>query len=161
MYAYDVDGDGDNDVVSSLDAHNWGLAWFEQIQKDGEIDFIKHLIVGNRSQEDELGVAFSQPHAIEIADLDGDGLIDIICGKDKYAHGGNRITDPELNGPAVLYWFKLNRTPSGAKFTPLLLDKNTGVGRQISVKDMNGDGRPDILTATHNGAFVFINKLAH
>ncbi|MBI2481141.1 MAG: VCBS repeat-containing protein [Planctomycetia bacterium] len=27
MYAYDVDGDGDNDVITSLNAHNYGLAW--------------------------------------------------------------------------------------------------------------------------------------
>ena len=29
LLVYDVDGDGDNDVVSSLDAHGWGMAWFE------------------------------------------------------------------------------------------------------------------------------------
>ncbi|MCH7988375.1 MAG: VCBS repeat-containing protein, partial [Planctomycetes bacterium] len=29
MFAYDVDGDGDNDVISSLQAHGWGLSWFE------------------------------------------------------------------------------------------------------------------------------------
>ena len=37
MYAYDVDGDGDNDVITSLAAHDFGLAWHEQI-KDGEQD---------------------------------------------------------------------------------------------------------------------------
>ena len=29
MHVYDVDGDGDNDVITSLDAHGFGLAWFE------------------------------------------------------------------------------------------------------------------------------------
>jgi hypothetical protein len=29
MYAYDVDGDGDNDVITALDAHGYGLAWYE------------------------------------------------------------------------------------------------------------------------------------
>jgi hypothetical protein len=28
--AYDVNGDGLNDVVTSMQAHGWGLAWFEQ-----------------------------------------------------------------------------------------------------------------------------------
>ena len=36
MYAYDVDGDGDNDVISSLAAHSYGLVWFEQIKKRNE-----------------------------------------------------------------------------------------------------------------------------
>ena len=31
MYAYDVDGDGDNDVITSLQAHGYGLAWFEHV----------------------------------------------------------------------------------------------------------------------------------
>ena len=29
MGVYDVNGDGLNDVVTSLEAHGWGLAWFE------------------------------------------------------------------------------------------------------------------------------------
>ena len=28
MYAYDVDGDGDNDVIASLAAHGYGLSWY-------------------------------------------------------------------------------------------------------------------------------------
>ena len=28
MWAYDVDGDGDNDIITSLTAHMFGLAWF-------------------------------------------------------------------------------------------------------------------------------------
>ena len=36
---YDVDGDGDNDVVTSKAAHAYGLAWFENVNgDDGEID---------------------------------------------------------------------------------------------------------------------------
>ena len=35
MYAYDVDGDGDNDVITSLAAHDFGLAWYEQV-REGE-----------------------------------------------------------------------------------------------------------------------------
>ena len=30
MAIYDVNGDGLNDIVTSLQAHGWGLAWFEQ-----------------------------------------------------------------------------------------------------------------------------------
>ncbi len=39
MHAYDVDGDGDNDVITSLDAHAYGLAWYEQFNEDGQIKF--------------------------------------------------------------------------------------------------------------------------
>ncbi len=30
MVVYDVNGDGKNDIVTSLGGHGWGLAWFEQ-----------------------------------------------------------------------------------------------------------------------------------
>ncbi|HWY77189.1 MAG TPA: VCBS repeat-containing protein, partial [Verrucomicrobiae bacterium] len=31
MYAYDVNGDGKNDVITALAAHGYGLAWYEQV----------------------------------------------------------------------------------------------------------------------------------
>jgi hypothetical protein len=37
MYAYDVNGDGRPDVITSLEAHRYGLAWFEQ-KADGSFD---------------------------------------------------------------------------------------------------------------------------
>ncbi|WP_075088215.1 FG-GAP repeat domain-containing protein [Verrucomicrobium spinosum] len=48
MFAYDFDGDGDNDVVSSLNAHQFGVAWFEnQAGKGGDgPSWVKHTIVG-------------------------------------------------------------------------------------------------------------------
>ncbi len=75
MLAMDVDGDGDgdNDVITAIDAHGWGLAWFEQVKVDGQISFEKHLIMGTRDEMAKYGVAFTQPHAITLADIDGDG----------------------------------------------------------------------------------------
>ena len=65
MYAFDVDGDGDNDVVTSKAAHSYGLAWFENTGKEGdEIKFKEHLIMGDKPDQNEFGVAFSQLHAI-------------------------------------------------------------------------------------------------
>ena len=40
MYVYDVDGDGDNDVVSVLAAHQYGLAWFEH-QGTGHVSDVR------------------------------------------------------------------------------------------------------------------------
>ena len=76
MFAYDVDGDGDNDIITSLDAHGWGLAWFEQV--GGNEKFKKHMIMGDRKDLKKYGVAFSQPHALDLADIDGDGLKEVV-----------------------------------------------------------------------------------
>ena len=74
MYAYDVDGDGDSDVITGLGAHDYGLAWFEQVKDGGRITFKRHLIMGAKPEESRYGVAFSELHAVDLFDVDGDGL---------------------------------------------------------------------------------------
>ena len=32
IYANDIDGDGDADILTSKNAHGYGLAWFEQVK---------------------------------------------------------------------------------------------------------------------------------
>jgi hypothetical protein len=158
MFAYDVNGDGRNDVVTALDAHGWGLAWFEAVGDEGNGAFRRHDIMGDRSEEAKFGVAFSQPHALDLADLDGDGLKDIVVGKRLWAHGPKGDVEP--NEAPVLYWFQLQRDgKGGARFVPHLIDESSGVGVQITVRDVNGDGRPDILTVSKLGAFVFFNHV--
>jgi hypothetical protein len=155
MYAYDVNGDGRADVVTSLAAHGYGLSWFEQIAgPSGGIAWREHAITSAVPAEKLQGVQFSQPHALMLVDLDGDGLKDLVTGKRHWAHGDKG--DPEPTAPAVLYWFKLTRGPGGAAFTPHLIDDDSGVGCQFPVADLNGDGRPDLAIANKRGVFVFL-----
>lgn len=155
MFALDVDGDGDNDIVTAQQAHGWGLAWYEN-QNQGA-SFVQHLIMGTKNEIATYGLAFSQLHAFAIGDLDGDGLTDLITGKRKGAHGIG--LGAEVDAPAVLYWFRLVReTGKLPRFQPYLIDSIAGVGTQLTVADVNGDGAPDILTARRNGAYAFLNQ---
>ena len=156
MFAYDVDADGDNDVISAIDAHGWGLAWYEQDASNHESPFTEHLIMYDHSRKEKLGVAFSQPHAQTLADIDGDGLQDIVTGKRMWAHGPTGDVEP--NAAPVVYWFELQRTGGKAGYVPHLVDNSSGVGVQVHATDVNSDGRIDIMTASKLGSFVFLNE---
>ena len=156
MFAYDVDGDGDQDVITSLEAHGYGLAWFEHVKKDGTITFVEHVIMGAKAEENPRGVRFSQIHALCLVDMDGDGIKDIITGKRHWAHGSKGDVEP--SAPAVVYWFQLVRGESGVTWVPHQIDDDSGVGTQFAVGDLNGDKRPDVVTGNKKGGFVFIQE---
>jgi hypothetical protein len=68
MFAYDVNGDGLSDVITSLQAHGYGVAWFEQVRDGENITFRQHTIVNKEPGENPYGVKFSQPHTLDLAD---------------------------------------------------------------------------------------------
>jgi len=162
MGIYDVNGDGLPDVVTSLAAHGFGLAWFEQKRDaQGNISFVRHDIEGDFSSTDNAGgVVFSQPHASAFADMDGDGIPDMVVGKSMYHHL-ELWGDPDPYGPAVLYVYRTVRdksAPGGARFVPELIDNHSGVGSAIQIVDLNHDGAPDVVSQSVLGTFVFYGK---
>ena len=158
MYVYDVNGDGRGDVITCRDAHGYGLSWFEQTRaSDGAIAFREHAITSTKAEEKIGGVQFSQPHAIALIDVDGDGLNDIVTGKRWWAHGPRGDADP--NGTPVIYAFLLRRGANHtATFTPHLIDDASGIGVQLVLADANADGRPDIVSANKRGTFLFLSE---
>lgn len=155
MGIFDVDGDGDPDVVSAINAHGYGLSWFENKQVNHTIKFKEWPIMSTHPEKKSGEVQFSQLHALGFSDMNGDGLTDIVTGKCYHAHEGNG-KDPGFNEPAVLVWFELKRTGGIINFIPHLIDDNSGVGRQISVVDINKDGKKDIATSNRKGVHLFI-----
>jgi hypothetical protein len=163
MAVYDVNGDGLNDVVTSMGGHDFGLAWFEQ-KRDaaGKISFVEHTIMKDYSTaaQNAGGVTFSQLHGLAFADIDGDGVPDIIVGKRYWSHLDN-YHDPDPYGPPVLYWYRTVRNPKapgGAEFVPELIHNRSGAGSELVAVDLNGDGAVDIVTATDRGTFIFWGK---
>jgi len=155
LFAYDVNGDGLNDVITCLAAHGYGLAWYEQVREGGQITFKPHVFMNKRPEDSPYGVKFTQPHALDLVDMDGDGLKDLVTGKRFWAHGPDG--DPEPNEAAVLYWFQLKRgADRSVDWVPHLIDSDSGVGTQVLATDVNGDGRPDIVTGNKKGGHVFL-----
>ncbi len=141
MYSYDFDGDGDRDVLSSS-AHHYGLWWHEQTNKGWK----RH----------EIDRRFSQTHSLEFADINSDGLPDVVTGKRWWAHNGR---DPGGNDQPVLYWYEFQPTADGQpQWKSHLVDNHSGVGTQFQVADVNGDNLLDIITSNKRGTFYFRQK---
>jgi len=156
MFVYDVNADGLNDVITSLDGHGYGIAWFQQTREGGAEGWTKHMIVGETAGENPQGIVFSQPHAMDLVDMDGDGVKDLVTGKRFWAHGPSGDADPM--GTPVLYWFRLTRADGRVTWPATLIDDASGVGTQVIAGDLNADGRPDVVVGNKRGAFVLLQK---
>ena len=120
--------------------------WFEQTEEENHRKFVKHL----------LPYQISQAHAVEMGDMNNNGVPDLITGKRYLAHNGN---DPGWDDPLVLLWMEAYKKPGGeTKYHIVEIDEGIGVGTQIVLEDMNEDGKPDILISNKKGSYIFQQK---
>ncbi|MFT5153117.1 MAG: putative membrane-bound dehydrogenase-like protein, partial [Planctomycetota bacterium] len=153
MLVFDVDGDGDNDVVSSLNAHKYGLSWFENSEKGTH--FQEHGIWTDDGVALEGDLNVSELHALALVDINEDGLMDVVTGKRTWSHGTN---EKGATDPGYIVWFELVREEGTARFVTHVIHDDSGVGTQVSVGDANGDGMPDIVVGNKKGGFVHVRQ---
>lgn len=97
-----------------------------------------------------------EPHALAAADVNGDGLTDLISGARFWGHVPEG--DPDFAAPARLYWFEPQRSAGHARFVPHPIDDASGVGTDVTAADVNGDVRVDVAVANKKGLFVFTQQ---
>lgn len=145
MVVFDINGDGLNDVLTSS-AHDYGIWWFEQLPGSN----------GEKFHMQQISKEFSQTHAIRLADINRDGIMDFVTGKRYFAHNGN---DPGAREPALLVWFEIQRPEKGkVTFSRHIIDDDSGIGTQFEVVDINGDGLMDVVTANKKGVSLFVQQ---
>ena len=146
MFAYDMDGDGKNDLVTTS-AHRFGIWWHKQRSSDKEPSFQKMELFPK---------LVSETHAAHLRDIDGDGRPDLITGKRWWSHGR---AEPGSDGPAIIYWLRNTKGADGlTQFTPMTIDEDSGIGTQFEVADINGDGLLDVISSNKKGVRVIVQE---
>jgi hypothetical protein len=148
MFALDVDADGMADVLSTS-AHKFGIWYHKRVKtpKKDQPPFEPVTLFGRLS---------SETHAAHLVDIDGDGLKDVVTGKRWWSHGR---AEPGSSWEARVYWLKAVKERDGfINFVPTLIDRDSGIGTQFEVTDINGDGLLDVVTSNKKGVHVIVQE---
>jgi hypothetical protein len=144
IHVIDINEDGLPDLLTGM-AHNYGLFWMEQ---RSDHTWVKHMIDDS----------WSQPHAITLVDLNGDGKKEVVTGKRFMAHDGH---DPGEREPLGIYWYEYKKSADGKNvdWHKHVIDYGgrAGAGMQIPVADLDGDGDLDFAVGGKSGLFLFEN----
>ncbi|MEU2135125.1 VCBS repeat-containing protein [Streptomyces sp. NPDC018352] len=142
----DLNGDGKADLVTPVRGSNTLVA-----------------ALGNGKGDFGPGVSFeldtgTYPTAVALADLNGDGRLDAVVAaaltKQPTQHGMESMGSiVELLGDG-----KGGFAPATSYFAPTLVNQSTNAmfPVDITVADMNGDSKPDVLTSNTNGDNVSV-----
>lgn len=144
IHVLDINEDGLPDLLTGM-AHNYGIFWMEQRP---DHTWVKHMIDDS----------WSQPHAITLVDLNGDGKKEVLTGKRFMAHDGH---DPGGREPLGIYWYEYRKSADGktVDWHRHVVDYGgrAGGGMQIPVVDLDGDGDLDFAVGGKSGLFLFEN----
>ncbi len=145
MQVIDIDKDGINDLIWSK-AHDFGIYLWRGLGPDasGKLQFDESLIDDS----------FSQAHSFAMADLDGDGVNELITGKRVRGHNGR---DPGADQPPIVRYYVWD----GAKkafdaYT--ITEGKAGIVLQLRTADLDGDGDIDIIVPGKEGTQILWNK---
>jgi FG-GAP-like repeat/Secretion system C-terminal sorting domain len=117
VYATDMDGDGDIDVLGCA-YYDGEIVWWENANGDG-LDWIEHPVDGT----------FEGPNSVYAKDIDGDDDLDVVCASLR----------------SVTWWENLDGT--GLEWSEHTIDGEVIWARSVYAMDMDGDGDIDVLGA--------------
>ncbi len=124
----DLDRDSDLDLVAIVAPAGTTIAWWEN---EGGGSFTRHDLGSTSGIEADR---------IAIADIDWDGRLDVVVSETNLAGTGNS-----------LYWFAQPLDPTAPNWLRTPIASGLGSLNSMDVADLDGDGRPDVITGEHRG----------
>ncbi|MDA3816649.1 MAG: T9SS type A sorting domain-containing protein [Prolixibacteraceae bacterium] len=131
VYAADLDGDGDTDVLGSETHGN--LGWYENL--NGEGDFSS----SNTIDDEVWGL-----ESVYASDLDNDGDLDVLAISREMSR---------------LNWYE-NSNGNGVFSDRKIIDHEYGL-TSLFVADLDGDGDTDVLSASDEGEIAWYENLLY
>ncbi len=141
IITYDFNGDGLTDLFYAM-GHDFGTFWLEQTK---ETEPAKKWVTHQVDKD------WSQGHSLRLADLDRDGMPDVVTGKRKYAHR----TDPGAEDPMVIFYYSFNRPSKTFMRQEIHRGDGDGLGLGPVVTDIDGDGDLDLVAPGKSGLYLF------
>ncbi len=136
VFAADLDNDGDNDIVKAL-SDQGQIVWYETHVVDGVAEFEPYDVT--------LPYAIPGASSVFVADMDGDGDLDIVA-----ADLGNHTT-----AAATIYLIRNLGEAGDAALGELSFDEpeviTFNTASSVFIADMDADGDPDVVAALSNG----------
>jgi pimeloyl-ACP methyl ester carboxylesterase len=151
ILVFDVDSDGDNDLVYGR-GHNYGLYWVEQVAR--------RSVAGSATESratwsrHAIDTSWAQPHSLLLADLDGDKRPEVVAGKRYMGHEGK---DPGEYDRIEHFSYEFRRDSRSFE-RRTIADRCAGFGLDPRAADMDADGDLDVVAADRNGLSLLINE---
>jgi hypothetical protein len=130
--ARDMDQDQDLDLVMGAGHHGQGVYWFEQPPNPIAEPWVKH----------DVDATIHHPECLQTIDDGNDGDIDIITCNLFF---GEAPGEPDWSDE-VHDIFMYENLPGDDSWNTTLVSPNSFPSHQLQLKDVNRDGRPDILS---------------
>ena len=128
----DVDADGDLDVVGLVNPAGTTVAWWEN-PGTGAGSWAQHSLGTTSGLEADR---------VAVADINGDGRPDVVVTETNLGTSGNSA-----------FWYESPTNPrTSTSWARRTIASNQGSLNSMDVADLNGDGRPDVVTGEHRGS---------
>ncbi|MGE7775641.1 FG-GAP-like repeat-containing protein [Chitinophaga sp. NPDC101104] len=145
-------------VMLPVQENVYGMAWFSDLDKDGKMDLIVNTqfeqvvhrnISGNGqfafepAYNLESAVMADYQQSFAVRDVDGDGMDDMLV----------RLKTKPNHHDQYTWGILLNESrPARISFRTVPLDVTAYHWGPVSLQDLDGDGRPDLIPNSHNSS---------